>query len=121
MIKHTYNKDIQVLEVIYEGHINSDEIIRHTKYIATNKELPRNLKIITDARNAIYDFDDDTVSQLKSFLKVSTKNYITIKDAFLHKKPKETAYSILMESETGFDNYFHKVFYTREAALKWLD
>ena len=118
MIKHTYNKDIQVLEVIYEGHINSDEIISHTKYIATNKELPRNLKIITDARNAIYDFDDDTVSQLKSFLKVSTKNYITIKDAFLHKKPRETAYSLLMESETGFDNYFHKVFLYKRSRIK---
>ena len=120
MIKYSFNKDIQVLEVIYHGEIRVEDIISHAQFVSENKELPRKLNILTDSRNAQYSFSLNEGKKLIKLLKQSLRNYEFIKDAFLHSSPRETAFSTLLEIEQQYTNYAHKIFSTREAALEWL-
>ena len=120
MIQFSFNSDEGFLEVIYEGVIHADDIISVSTYISESKDLPRDLRILTDARMATYDFSPQTVERLAELLENSIRKYDCIKDAFIHKNPRETAYSMLLELENRYDTYSHKVFTNREAAVFWL-
>jgi hypothetical protein len=120
MIKYTFNEDLQILEVKYEGDIKTEDIINHGQFISKNNTLPRKLKILTDSRNVNYNISPDAIPELTKELKQNLTKYEFIMDAFLHSKPKETAYSILLEVEQKYNNYSHKVFTTKEAAIDWL-
>ena len=117
MIKYNFNEDLQILEVKYEGVINIEDFIKHNQFISENDLLPRKLKILTDARNANYDLSSDSIHKLIEILEPGFTKFEFIKGALLHSKPKETAYSILVEVEQKYNNYSHKVFTTKEAAL----
>lgn len=121
MIKYNFNKDIQVLEVTYEGDINTEDIINHVKYILENYKLPSRLNILTDSRNASYKFDPKRIKELLTLLDKNLKYHDLINDAFIHSKPIETAYSQLVEFENKHSNYSHKTFSTKQAALNWLN
>ena len=120
MIKYTFNEDLQILDVKYEGAINTEDILNHVRFISENNTLPRKLKILTDARNVNYNISPGSIPELTKALKQNLTRYEFIMDAFLHSKPKETAYSLLLEVEQKYNNYSHKVFTTKEAALEWL-
>jgi uncharacterized protein YozE (UPF0346 family) len=120
MIRHHFNKEVNILEVFYEGDINADDIIKFANYIYETNELPKHLKILTDARKAEYKFNTDAVTKMLDLLKQNINKYDSVKDAFIHANPKETAYSMLFEFDRLYDSYSHKVFAGREAALHWL-
>jgi len=90
------------------------------EYIGNNSKLPRNLKVLTDASNASYEFDIDEAEQLIEFLKECLKSYNSLVYAFIHKTPKETAYSQLLAAKKMHPNHQHKLFIEKENALKWL-
>src|SRR6056297_943149 len=119
MIQFNFNSDQGLLEVIYEGVIHAEDIISVSTHISESKDLPRNLRILTDARMATYDFSVQTAERLAELLENSIRKYDSIKDAFIHNHPRETAYSMLLELENRYDTYSHKVFTNREAAVSW--
>jgi len=121
MIQYHFNRDLQILEVTYEGEISADDIIKHSLYIANNKELPRTLNILTDSTKARHTFSLSIIKELLQYVEKSLQNYDYIKDAFIHSKPVETAYSHIFEKEKKHINYSHRIFSTRKAALNWLN
>ncbi|MBC7197321.1 MAG: hypothetical protein H5U39_08725 [Deferribacterales bacterium] len=54
MITHSFNETLQILEVKYEGCITLEDLMEFGNWVATNKELPRELKILTDASESEY-------------------------------------------------------------------
>ncbi len=120
MIEHQFNNDLQILEVIYHGEVDFSDIIDFYNYISENQQLPRDLKILTDARNATYVFNIEKAAQVITALKESLQKYDSLTYAFLHSKPKETAYSQLLAADKVHKNHFHKIFASREKALEWL-
>lgn len=120
MITHQFNEELQVLEVTYRGEIAPEEVIRFYEYIAEEPKLPRNLKVLTDARNATYNFNLKQAAQLITSLKRCFIKYNSLTFAIIHAKPKETAYAQIMATEKVHKNHFHQTFATREKALEWL-
>ena len=120
MIHYHFNKEIQVLEVTYEGDISAEDIIKHSLYVAHNKSFPRVLNIITDSTKAHYTFSPSIIKELLIYVEESLRNYRFIKDASIHSNPVETAYSHLLEIEQNHDNYSHRIFSTKKAAIHWL-
>jgi len=120
MIEYKFNHELQILEVSYQGFISSEDILTFYYYVSNNAEFPRNLKILTDARKATYDFNINKATRLISSLKESLKSYESVMYAFIHSKPKETAYSKFLEIEKAHKKYLHKIFATKENALEWL-
>ncbi len=120
MIEHQFNEDLQILEVTYQDEVDFCDIIDFYNYISENKELPRNLKVLTDARKATYVFNFKKAAQVITTLKKSLQKYESLTYAFIHSKPKETAYSQLLAADKVHKNHFHRIFASREKALEWL-
>jgi hypothetical protein len=120
MINYQFNKELQILEVSYEGDIGLDEIIEFGDLVYTDPGLPRDLKILTDATTARYTLTHSELKDLINLLAVHVKAYHSIKAAYIQTQPRETAYSYIVEMEAKLPNYYHAVFSTRQAAINWL-
>ena len=121
MIYYDFNQDEGVLLVLMEGPITTDDILRNMDFITDTVGIPRNLKLVTDFRNA--DFVSP-VSDMEIILKYSaekSKQFIFIKEAFITVTPKNTALAMIYAKETNqSSDYKFKVFSTLESALIWM-
>ena len=120
MIECKFNDQMGILEVKYSGKVDVSQMFEYGESIAKNSSYPRKLKIITDVTEAEYDITKEDLRRVKEGLKIHTMSYEYLKVAFIHAKPKETAYSLLLEEDLPMDKYIHRIFYTKEAALDWL-
>ena len=123
MISRDFNLRDNILEVTYLGEITIKQFIEYGNAIMKDKKLPRNLKILTDARNTTFDisyFKKENQLKLKEGMEKYLKHFTFISVALIHSTPKETAISEIFKDNFKFDNYTQKVFSTKEAALNWL-
>lgn len=120
MITCNYNNIKNILEVTYSGQISMSDINKHGEKIMNNKNLPRNLLILTNASVACYDYKNINYFSMMKNMKKHLEPYIFVKNAILHSKPVETAISMVIENKIKISNYKQKIFYTEKAALKWL-
>ena len=120
MINHKYNTDTNILEVVYSGRITNKDLENFGEYIMNEKQLPRNLNILTDAGKAIYDLERINFRKMVKDMEKHLQPYIFVKNALIHEKPNETAVSMIFERNSLFSNYKQKIFCTKKAALNWL-
>lgn len=120
MIGMAYNENLHIVEVIYKGVIELEDIFEFGTNIEQNPYLPRKLRMLTDATQAKYNFSVDKIPLLAKNLEEHTKDFEWIKAAFIQSRPNETAISMILENENKSSHYIHRIFYTRESALEWL-
>lgn len=116
----SFNEKYEILEIVYSGDISFDDMISLGEKIRDNINLPRELKMLTDATKASYNFTPDKIPIINQKIKNDIKNYISVKAAFLQSRPTETAMSVVFEEQNEVEKYNHRIFSTREAALQWL-
>ena len=121
MINCRFNTKTNFLEVVYSGLISTEDLNLHGNKIMNNIILPRKLNILTDARNAEYDYKNINFSSMMKKMKKHLEPFLLVKNAILHFKPIETAISMIIENKIIIKNYQQKVFYTEEAAINWLN
>jgi len=120
MIKIEFNAELDILEVSFKGDIRLNDMLEYGEMIKKNVTLPRNLKILTDATKANYQFSPTEIREMMKALKEQIKPYLSVKTAVIQNKPVETALSMLVDDTDRIIGYDHKVFSSREAALNWL-
>lgn len=120
MISMSFNEELEILEVVYQGDITLDDILEYGKKYRDMKYLPRKLNMITDATEANYLFGVSEIPILAKALRDNTKYFESIKSAMIQTRPIETAKSVVMNQENISPNYRHKVFSTRDSAIEWL-
>ncbi len=120
MIEYKFNEELQILEVFYEGTITFNDLIDYGNSVFSDKSLPRDLRILTDATMACYKLVPDEIPQVVKLTLEHIKPYNKVKAAFIQSKPIETALSQLLESEFTSGKYEHAVFSARKSALDWL-
>ncbi len=120
MIYSEFNKEEGILEVNYKGNITLEDLLEHGTFITSDSSLPRDLKILTDARGANYQFGLDKMNTLIEALRNNLKYYNSIKNAFVYSSPVETAYSVYLGSNKKLEKYYHAVFSSVEEAKSWL-
>jgi len=120
MIKYNFNEELNVLEVFYTDDIYLQDLIEYGEMLQHSETLPRDLKILTDATNANYKLIPAEVKILTEAMKNQIRSYNSVKTAYFHQKPYETAMSYIVKNESFKNDYQHNVFSTREAALHWL-
>ncbi len=111
---------LDILEVRYLGKLGCKELTEFGESLSRNKMIPRELKILTDVREGEYDFSERELPVVLDALKIQLKAFTFIKAAFVQTRPKETAMSMITEQRNTIPNYYHKVFSTPDAAMKWL-
>ena len=120
MIDYKFNEELQILEVIYEGSIRISDLMNYGNSIFSDESLPRDLRILTDAKKASYILLPEEIPQVIKMTLQHIKPYNKVKAAFIQSKPIETALSLLLELEFQSGKYKHSVFSSRQAALHWL-
>ena len=119
MITYSYKNGI--FEVKLSGKIDFEEIINYLKDFTEIENLPSDLQLLYDLENVEFGFTMAEIKMISHAAELSTKNYKSVKTAFIVNKPKVTAYSSLFSESVLDKRTTRKIFSSREAALKWLD
>lgn len=120
MITAKYNENRCRVESHYTGTITEVELLEYVTRFYTSPDTPRDVKVLEDARGAVYDLPRDIVSKIDEIMRAHIHLFECIKVAFVQDKPRETAYNILYEHLPKSDNFTFKVFSTMDAAESWL-
>ncbi|MCX6180726.1 MAG: hypothetical protein NT150_02195 [Bacteroidetes bacterium] len=121
MIYYDFNQDEGVLLVLMEGDITTDDILRNMDFISEAAGIPRNLKLVTDFRNADFVSPASEIEVLLKYSVEKSKNFTFIREAFIAGTPKSTALAMIYAKETNqSSSYKFKVFSSLQSALIWM-
>jgi hypothetical protein len=121
MIAYRFNKESEIVEAVFDGAIGINELARHIMNLGNDTSLPVNLKIFTDARKAVVNFNPKSLVILIDAINSAKIRHETITEAILQNDPDITAYSFIYQKMISFrKNHIFKIFSTESAALKWL-
>ncbi len=121
MITNTFIPDKGILESVWEGDVDLDQIVHYIRETKGNKEYPRRLKIITHAHRSTLLLNPDDLRVIVEENVQSLAQYETIIDAFIANEAQVAAISMLYEKFSRMLTYKFKVFSTPEAAIEWLE
>ena len=120
MIIEKLNDNGFILDVKTNPKVSIDDMLGGLEYL-NNMELPRELRILEDATDAIVSFGINDIELLMKKMYNIAKKYTFIRHAVIHNSPKNTAFTMLMQQNKIASNYSLEVFSTKKSALKWLN
>ena len=122
MILTKFNYRKGVLYTKYRGVIKLAEYLEDIQMIGTNEELPRNLKILTDATRAKFEFNDDDIPVILDRKDLYARNFTFIREALVQDDPYVTALSMIYQYDAShLKNFQYKIFSSLDAACRWLN
>ena len=121
MVKGKFNSTTNILETKYNGDVNLTEVVNYIIATKNNKQYPRVLKIISDARNAEFNFSIEDLNIIMEENYKSLKNYSGIIDAIIVDNPKNTVLTVLYQELAKTKKYKFEIFATKKAAITWLN
>ena len=102
------------------GITHLEDMLKGINSLAANNLLPRKLKIIEDALEAITTFSAREISIITKRLEEVLIEYTSIRHAVVHIDPKNTALSILIAMKVNNPKYCLATFSTMKAAQEWI-
>ena len=120
-MQHNTNTEGSLLQTKQEGKVYLEDMLKGLQLIKASTQLPRNLKILEDSRQAQVMFSVKDLEFLLDNLDEAAANYESIKHAVLLTNPLSTVFAMLINSKKYTNHYELKVFTTREAAISWLN
>ena len=119
MISYAFINDI--LHVLIEGPATIHNLYDFIDDLGNLHNLPDNLKVFYDLRNASLDLRLDEISILSKKAEEKTLHCQSVKTAFCVEDPKITAYAMLFSWLPESSKIKREQFSTKEAALLWLN
>jgi len=123
MIKHSFNKQLEILELVALDVVTVDQIIEYYISISKDDSLPRDLKTLIDCTKAKLQIDlkKNEIEKARVALQKAINVFDNMREAAIVVEPYETAVSMLFcEFSHDIKNYSFEVFCTHKASLKWL-
>lgn len=120
MIERKLNPDNKQLDVNYSGTIVLQDVIENIHRVFNDYDLPKNMFILEDARQANYNVSIKDNERILETLGKYVDNFNLLKVAMVQDKPVETAINLDYEYHARFPNFHYKVFTTIESAKIWL-
>lgn len=120
MVVSEFNQQIGILESKFVGKVNLKEVLDYIIATKDNKAYPRDLKIMTDANQAIFDFSFNDLQSIVAENEKSLEQYDSITAAIIVSDPNTTALSMLYQELEQNRKYKFNIFSTRSASLEWL-
>ncbi len=110
-----------ILHVAIEGPTTIADLLEFLDDFGSMEELPSDLKLFYDLRNAQLDLKLEEISTLSEKAMEKTAGYTSVKTAFCVKDPKITAYTMLFSWLPKTTRVTREQFSTKKAALEWLN
>ena len=121
MVTAKFNLKTNILESKFEGNVILSEIINYIKATKENDSYPRKLKILTNSREAVFNFSIEDLECIVEENYKSLEKYNLIIDAIIIDDPKNTVLSMLYLELAKTKKYKFEIFSTKEAAINWLN
>jgi len=118
--RFTHDEDLKILRVRYPGMLTKEEVIGHYNELGNSKTFHRNIRILIDCKDSNFTIKPEEVPELLAAARSAVTKYKTVKEAMMVTDPYETVIVTLFEKGIDLPNYQFKVFYTEQAALRWL-
>jgi len=120
MIEYKFNEIEETLFITVSGTFGIDHMFKAIDSFANDNSLPRNLKILEDARFSNVTFTEEEIQLIIERLKSHLFKFTSIRHAVIHLDPVNTAFAILVGDRLSGEKYILKVFSNEEHALHWL-
>ncbi|MBN1989299.1 MAG: hypothetical protein JW783_07890 [Bacteroidales bacterium] len=120
MISIHFDKADGMITIVSKGEISFEEMLGAPD-ILTRENLPKNLKILEDASEAEPNFYDERIPEIIQNLITQSAHLNSVKHAVIQRTPINTAISMMAERELRESHYHLKTFFSRAAALRWLN
>lgn len=120
MVEEKFNTTTNILETIYSGDVTLTDVVNYIVATKNNKKYPRVLKIISDARNAVFNFSIDDLNIIMEENYKSLENYNCIIDAIIVDDPHNTVLTVLYKELVKTNKYKFEIFSTKTTAINWL-
>jgi hypothetical protein len=112
--KEYYLQDLMVL-------LPKNNLLDDIEKVGDDSNLPKQLKIITDARNAIFEFMPEDIDALANSVEKYMGKFVHIKEALIQSDPFVTALTVLYQLKLSkLENFEYQIFSTIEAATDWI-
>jgi hypothetical protein len=121
MVTTKFNQQTKILEIKFEGSVILSEILDYIKEIKTNNTYPRKLKILTDSREAIFNFTIEDLQIIKKENNKALEKYDFVTSAFIIDDVKKTVLTMLYQEISKTNKYKFEIFATKSAAIDWLN
>lgn len=109
-----------IVRLTLSGLIRLDEVEEIAKIIHGDSSM-KCLFLLTDTREARYDFEYYDMDQLINVANQYTRPEVTVFEAILIHAPHEMVISTIFDKRRARPAYHTKVFSTEEAAIEWLE
>ena len=120
MITYKLNADNHILETVFEDMISPEDLFNFMVEINSNKDLPRDLRVIIDVRNADFIFEPIAIQSIVKANFRMNRSFKMIKNAILANDPDDATLTLFHQYTQGSKNYLVRKFHDREKAIKWL-
>jgi len=120
MIKKKFDDKGFYLFIKSNPIVTLENMLNGLEYLQKDTTLPRDLRIFEDATNVEVTFDISVVDLLQEKMQEIAQKYNSIRHAVIHNSPKNTAFAMLIGQNKIVDKYQVEIFYTEQAAYKWL-
>ncbi len=121
MIDYTFNKSEGILLITVSGFFGINHMFKAIDSFSNDDSLPRDLRILEDARFSNITLIEDELHLIIERLKSHLFKFNSIRHAVIHLDPVNTAFAGLVGDIFSGGNYILKVFSEQEYAIHWLN
>lgn len=120
-ISYHFDKEKNILISTITDILVIEDIINHYKLIENDESLPRNLKVLIQGKDFIFDIKGPEIKSVSKYVISALSKYNSIKKAIVLEHSYSTAIGLIFKEGNKYENYFFKVFSSSNAAEKWLN
>jgi len=120
MLTLKFDSRNNILRTVTTGVIGVEDMLKHYNTIIDNDSLPRNLIVLINCGGTRCTTTTEEIEIFYRKIKIALQKYEQIREAILVDQPYETAFVTLFERLINVEKYEFKIFYTENAAMKWL-
>ncbi|MFZ4462559.1 MAG: hypothetical protein ACOYN5_01840 [Bacteroidales bacterium] len=120
MVENRFDEKEGILYVKISGEVGLQDMFQAMGFLIQNNYLPKDLKILEDARQAKVLFNISDLDEISYKMKQSLKDFDTVRHAVIHSSPKNSAFTIIISQKVNFNGYLLKEFSSEKSAKAWL-
>ena len=120
MVENRFDEKEGVLHVKISGEVGLQDMFQAMGFLLQNPSLPKELKILEDARMATVLFNLNDLDIIAEKMQQSLKGFHSVRHAVIQSTPINSAFTIIITKKINIEGYILKEFSTERAAKAWL-